>query len=101
MDDLGLEDVCKKRCRSFEVCPDEEVWIVQCPKSVDLRDLVGAKIKLGTSTKTSFQVDEVSIDCLTQQYEESRILSLATGNGTIRQMDTVGAIKFRQRSKSK
>lgn len=96
MEELGLEDANLKRS-SFQLDENEEVWIVQCPKTVDLRDLIGAKIKLGGS-KTNFKVDEVSIDCSTQEYPENRILSLAAGNGKIRQMDTVGAIKIKKRS---
>lgn len=98
MDDLGLEDAKRKRS-SFELNPDEEVWIVQCPKTVDLRGLVGAKIKLGAS-KTSLKVDELSIDCYTHEYPENRTLSLAAGNGKIRKMDTVGAIKIKKKSAS-
>lgn len=95
---MGLEDAKRKRS-SFELDANEEVWIVQCPKSVDLRDLVGAKIKLGAA-KTSFKVDEISIDCSTHEYPENRKLSLAAGNGKLRQMDTVGSIKIKKRSAS-
>lgn len=100
MEELGLEDA-KRRRSSFQIDEEnEEVWIVQCPKTVDLRELVGAKIRLGGSKTMEFNVDEVSIDCSTHEYPENRVLSLAAGNGKVRQMDTVGAIKIKKRSVS-
>lgn len=97
----AIDDNADKPRPSFELGPDEEVWIVQCPKTLDLRKLVGAKVKLNSATsKTSVKTDELSVDADTHQYSEARLLSVATPSGKIRKMDAVGSIKLKKRSRS-
>lgn len=100
MDDACVTEVDKPRA-SFELSADEEVWIVQCPKSLDLRKLVGARVRLANkASKTSVKSDDLSVDADTHQYSATRLLSVAAASGKIRKMDAVGSIKLKKRSTS-
>uniref|UniRef100_A0A336MTT1 CSON005551 protein n=1 Tax=Culicoides sonorensis TaxID=179676 RepID=A0A336MTT1_CULSO len=95
MENLELEKIQLKKSH-LQIDSDEEVWLVQCPKSLDLQDLVGAKVKLGS--KTSMKVDDLGIECASVKYPENQTLSIATGSEKLRQIPCMGSIKIRMKS---
>lgn len=92
-------------CLPIDLSDDDEIWLCEIPSIVNVNELVGKSIKLG-SKKCFVKTDGGQIECASEKYESHIVyensMSLAMqdndGKFTIKNLKPIGRLTFRAKA---
>lgn len=73
LDNKNFKELHLKKCVELKNDSTDEFWILQCPKSIDITELVGSKINLDAGGS----IDKFGVDVCTERFLKNRLMTVA------------------------
>lgn len=64
-----------------DIDSDDEVWLVQCPRTVNIKNLLGQKLVVGQTLQTVAD----NIECISESFSQEKFMTMFSGDSKLKQ----------------